>query len=483
MAAKGTRKSAAQSSPSSPGAELDAATPSNLEAERAVIGAIIIDPHLCDEVVNIVRPRDFYLDRHRRIYQCLIDMNADGVGVDVTLLLEQLRTTNQLEEVGGEAYVGELLQSVQVTAHVQHYAKIVAQNATRRQLIETCQKILADAYEPGIQPKELVAHAEEQIFAINEARDANVLVPMRDLMQDVFHLIDKRAAGEVDGVSTGFIDLDQMLGGLHGSELIILAARPSMGKTAFATNITDYVAVEKHEPVLFFSLEMAKAELALRMLCARGRIPGQSLRGRLSTKDQENFMRAAAALGEAPLFIDDTPSRTVAEIGAAARRLKRQHGLGLIVIDYLGLIEPDNSSDPRQEQVAKIARRLKGLARELNVPVLCLSQLNRMTEMMKDNRPRLSHLRESGAIEQDADVVMFVHREEYYHTREEAEEKNLRGLAEIIVAKQRNGPVGDVKLAWLSKYTLFCNLAQGEEEAGGYEEFDDFSEFSDPGAP
>lgn len=482
MAAKAAKHKTA-SSPA-PGLLQDRAMPNNLEAERGVLGAILLDPHLCDDVATIIRPGDFYLDKHRRIYKSLLDMNAESKGVDLTLLVEQLRSTNELEEVGGEAYLAELMQSVQVTAHAIYYAKIVAQNATRRALIETCENILNDAYAPEIQPKELVAHAEEQIFAINDARASNALVPMRSLLQDVFHLIDRRAEGEVDGVSTGFYDLDNMLGGLHGSELIIVAARPSMGKTAFATNIADYVAVETREPVLFFSLEMAKTELALRMLCARGRISGQRLRGKLSSQDSEKFNRAASALGDAPLFIDDTPSRTVAEIGAVARRLKRQQGLGLIVIDYLGLIEPDNSLDSRQEQVAKIARRLKGLARELNVPVLCLAQLNRMTEMMKDNRPRLSHLRESGAIEQDADVVMFVHREEYYHTQEEVKEKKLKGLAEIIVAKQRNGPVGDVKLAWRSKYTLFCNFTDLEDEGEAYDEdgvFNDFAGYGENG--
>ncbi|MCF0233385.1 MAG: replicative DNA helicase, partial [Thermoguttaceae bacterium] len=323
----------------------------------------------------------------------------------------------------------------------------------------------------------LLAQAEEKIFAINDDRGATTLRPMDELMQDVFRLIDARASGEVDGVSTGFIDLDRMLGGLHGSELIILAARPSMGKTAFATNIADYVAVETRRPTLFFSLEMARTELALRMLCARGRISGERLRGALPQSDQRKFNEAASSLSGAPLYIDDSPSRTVAEIGAVARRLKRQEGLGLIIIDYLGLVEPDNPADPRQEQVAKIARRLKGLARELNVPVLCLSQLNRMTEQMKDNRPRLSHLRESGAIEQDADVVMFVHREEYYHSKEEAEEKGLTGVAAIIVAKQRNGPVGTVKVAWVSKYTLFGNLSE-ETAPGEYDEFDDFADFA-----
>ncbi len=461
----------------SAGLAIDRMPPNNLEAERGVIGAILLDPRLCDDVAVIVRPNDFYLDQNRRIYRRLLEMNANSSGIDLTLLVEQLRTSGELVEVGGEAYLAELMQSVQVTAHAVYYAKIVQQNSIRRQLIATCESVLNDAYAPEIQPKELVAQAEEKIFAINDDRGANQLQSMHDLMQDVFHLIDARAAGDMDGVSTGFNDLDQMLGGLHGSELVILAARPSMGKTALATNIADYVAVESKEPVLFFSLEMAKTELALRMLCARGRISGEHLRGALSQKDQRNFNMAANALSEAPLYIDDTSSRTVTEIGAVARRLKRQSGLGLIVIDYLGLIEPDNSLDSRQEQVAKIARRLKGLARELNVPVLCLSQLNRMTEMTKDNRPRLSHLRESGAIEQDADVVMFVHREEYYHTKEEAEEKNLKGLAEVIVAKQRNGPVGTVKLAWLSKYTLFCNLSTAEEPEY-YDEFEDFGEYS-----
>ena len=439
--------------------------PHNYEAERNVVGAILLDPSICDDVALVVRPQDFYFDKHRRIYQRLLEMNSESAAIDLRLLLEALRESGDLEEVGGEAYLYEIMDEVPVATHAAHYAKIVAQNAIRRRLIEACETALDNAYAPEISPKELVARTEERIFAIN------------DLLQQVFHLIDARAEGETDGISTGFSDLDRMLGGMHGSQLIILAARPSMGKTAFATNIADSAAVEAKEPVLFFSLEMAKTELAMRMLCARGRIDGEHLRGRLSPKEQESFTRAASALANAPLYIDDSPSRTVTEIGAVARRLKRREGLGLIVIDYLGLIEPDNPADPRQEQVAKIARRLKGLARELNVPVLCLSQLNRVTEMTKDNRPRLSHLRESGAIEQDADVVMFVHREEYYHTKEEAEEKGIKGIADIIVAKQRNGPVGDVKLAWLSKFTLFCNLAQGADD-GGYEEFDQFGDDS-----
>lgn len=469
--AKSVKKNASPERPV--GSVLDLVPPHDLEAERGVVGAILLDPRLCDDVATIARPDDFYLEANRRVYRRLLEMNAESTGIDLTLLVDRLRGSGELEEVGGEAYLAELMGSVQVAAHATQYAEIVQKNATRRRLIETSERILRDSYSPEFEPKELVAQAEERIFAIGDERGSTRLQPMNELMQDVFRLVDARSSGDLDGVPTGFIDLDRMLGGLHGSELLILAARPSMGKTAFATNIADYVAVEARQPVLFFSLEMAKTELALRMLCGRGRIPGERLRGALSQKDQANFNRAASTLSQVPLYIDDTPSRTVTEIGAVARRLKRQEGLGLIVIDYLGLIEPDNSADPRQEQVAKIARRLKGLARELNVPVLCLAQLNRMAEMTKDNRPRLSHLRESGAIEQDADVVMFVHREEYYHSKEEAEEKGLKGVAEIIVAKQRNGPVGDVKLAWIGKYTLFCNLS-ANEEPGSYEEFDNF---------
>ncbi len=469
MAKKTTRQ------PEKGGAAFDRQPPYNLEAERGVLGAILLDPRLCDDVAVIVSPNDFYLERHRRVYRRLLAMTASSSGIDLTLLVEELRASGELVEIGGEAYLAELMTSVQVTAHAVHYAKIVQQNAIRRQVIEACEKSLEEAYSPEIQPKELVARAEEKIFSINENRLGGETMSMNELIPLVQELVEKREEGVLDGVSTGFVDLDRMIGGLHGSELIILAARPSMGKTALAANIADQVAVEQREPTLFFSLEMAKTELALRFICARGRIPGDHMRGSLSRSNQDKFNLAASQLVASPLYIDDSPSRTVAEIGAIARRLKRQVGLGLIVIDYLGLIEPDNPLDPRQEQVAKRARRLKGLARELNAPVLCLAQLNRMAEQTKDNRPRLSHLRESGAIEQDADVVMFVHREEYYLTKEQAEEKHLQGVAEVIVAKQRNGPVGDVKLAWLSRYTLFCGYSNSDPD----EYVDDFGDYAE----
>jgi len=276
----------------------------------------------------------------------------------------------------------------------------------------------------------------------------------------------------IGGVETGFTDLDALCGGLHNSELIILAARPSMGKTAFAMNIAEHVSIALHQPVLFVSLEMACLELADRLLCSAAQVNGHRLRnGTISQEDRRRLVQKSTEIGSAPLFIDDTPGRTLTEIAAVARRLKRKQGLAMVVIDYLQLIEPDNPRDPRQEQVARIARRLKMMSRELDIPVLCLAQLNRQAEVSRDNRPRLNHLRESGAIEQDADVVMFVHREEYYQTNDEDRER-VKGQAEIIIAKQRNGPIGDVKLLWQHDYTRFVNL-----EHRPYDEFESFSSF------
>ncbi len=452
----------------------DRIPPSSLEAERGVVGSILLDPRLCDDIAVELRENDFYSDALRRIYHELLYLHGSASGVDVMLLVQRLKDTGQLEEVGGEAYLGEVMQAVPIATNAIHYARIVREQAIRRDLIQTSATILNDAFTPTNAVRELVSEAEERIFQISDSRDTNRMQGMNTVINEAFKIINARIAGEADGMPTGFYDLDELLGGLHGSELLILAARPAMGKTAFAMNIAEHIAVDKKEPVLFFSLEMRNTELAIRLLCSRGRIDGERLRtGNLAKENNEKLIQVASELSESPFYIDDSPSRTVTEIAAMCRRAKRQDGLGLVIIDYLGLIEPDNPADPRQEQVAKIARRLKGLARELNVPVLCLSQLNRQTEIMKDNRPRLNHLRESGAIEQDADVVMFVHREEYYHTREQAEEKGLVGKAEIIVAKQRNGPVGTVHLAWMPKFTLFLNYRK--DSTDGYEEFSDYS--------
>jgi replicative DNA helicase len=301
---------------------------------------------------------------------------------------------------------------------------------------------------------------------------ADTPTPVSNALEEMFEGIERRLSGETAGIPTGFVELDSLTGGLHKSELVILASRPSMGKTAMALNVAEHVAINAGTAVLIVSMEMSRVELAQRMFCLRGRIDGCKFRsGLLSVRDRKALVEVSVELSKAPLYIDDSHSRSVAEIGASARRL-RDANLGLVIIDYLQLIQPDSSKDPRQEQVAKISRRLKGLARELAVPVLCLAQLNRQMEAGKEgHRPRLSHLRESGAIEQDADVVMFIHREEYYYTREEAQEKGIVGQADVIVAKQRNGPTGDVKLAWFDKFTRFENLSQKPyEEFGEYQE-------------
>lgn len=450
---------------------LDRLPPQSPEAERGVIGSILLDPEMCDEVVLLLRPDDFYSQSNQTLFAQLVAMHDEGSRIDTMLLIERLKQSGELEAIGGAAYLAEVVQSVPVAAHAVYYAQIVRGKALLRNLIHASTEILRDAWDPTLESKELLSRAEEKIFAIHDRQSGDQVNTIHDVLLQAFEHIDARLKhGNATGVPTGFTDLDNLTGGLHDSELVILAARPSMGKTALATNIADYVTVESGAATLFVSLEMSRTELAQRMLCGRGRIDGSKFRsGILSHEDRERLLEAAGGLSNAPLFIDDTPNRTVTEIAAAARRLKRRNELGLVVIDYLQLIEPDNPRDPRQEQVARIARRLKGLARELSIPVLCLAQLNRQAETTKDNRPRLSHLRESGAIEQDADVVMFVHREEYYHTREEAAERDLQGKAEIICAKQRNGPTGEVKLAWRQEYTRFENFSERS-----YDEFDQY---------
>ncbi len=435
---------------------LDRQPPHNLEAERGVLGSILLLPDVCDEVALILRPADFYDDANGRLYTHLVALRDLGRRIDATLLVERLRSAGDFELVGGAAYLAEVVRSVPHAANAVHYAQIVRDKSTLRSLIHTSTDILREVYDESIEPREMLNRAEEKIFSILGDEGTNQTTTIRDVMLKAMERIDHRMQHDhaTGGIETGFADLDTLTGGMHDSELIILAARPSMGKTALALNIAEHVAMQG-STTLFVSLEMASLELADRLLCSAAKVDGHRLRnGTINNDERRQLVEKAGELSQAPLFIEDSPSRNMTEIAAIARRLKRQHKLGLIVIDYLQLIEPDNARDPRQEQVARIARRLKGMARELRVPLLCLAQLNRQAEAAKENRPRLSHLRESGAIEQDADVVMFVHRDEYYESNEE-DRARLAGEADIIVAKQRNGPIGDVKLTWLSKYTRF----------------------------
>ena len=454
---------------------LDRQPPCNLEAERGVLGSILLKPDVCDDVALIVRHADFYDDANRRIFQHLLAMHEAGRGIDTTLLVERLRSSGEFDLVGGAAYLAEVFQSVPTAAHATYYSEIVRDKSTLRSLIHSSTEILRDAYDQTSDPREMLNRAEQKIFAILDDRGAGAIGNIHDILQDAMARIDARMKREhaIGGIETGFTDFDSLTGGLHDSELIILAARPSMGKTAMALNIAEYATMKCNTPTLFVSLEMSSVELADRMLCSIAEVNGQRLRnGTISNDDRRQLVEKAAELSQAPLFVDDTPSRTMTEISAGARRLKRKGGLGLVIIDYLQLVEPDNLKDQRQEQVARIARRLKGLARELKIPVLCLAQLNRQTEVSKENKPRLSHLRESGAIEQDADVVMFVHREEYYQTNEE-DKARVAGQAEIMVAKQRNGPTGEIKLSWRKDFTRFVNAVQRP-----YDEFEQYNNSS-----
>jgi replicative DNA helicase len=451
---------------------LDRLPPSNVEAERGVLGSILLVPIVCDDVALILRPEDFYDDANRTLYSHLRTMHDEGGRIDTTLVVERLKSCGQFELIGGARYLAEILQSVPTAANATYYAEIVKNKSTLRSLINSSTEILRDAYDESVEPREMLSRAEQKIFSILDERGGGSFENISDILQEAMARIDARMKHEhaIGGIETGFRDFDTLTGGLHNSELIILAARPSMGKTALALNVAEYTSLQAGIATLFVSLEMSSVELADRMLCSLAEVNGQRLRnGTISNEDRRKLVEKAAEMSQSPLYVDDTPSRTITEIAAAARRLKRKSNLGLVVVDYLQLIEPDNPRDPRQEQVAKIARRLKGLARELCVPVLCLAQLNRQAEVTRDNRPRLSHLRESGAIEQDADVVMFIHREEYYQSNEEDRSK-VAGQADLIVAKQRNGPIGEVKLAWLKDITRFR-----DSMARPYDEFEQYN--------
>ncbi len=450
---------------------LDRQPPHNLEAERGVLGSILLLPDVCDEVALVLRAPDFYDDANQRLYEHLLALHDLGRRIDVTLLLERLRSSGDFELIGGAAYLDKVVHSVPHAANATHYAQIVHEKATLRALIHSSTDILREVYDESVDARQMLHRAEEKIFAIFDKRATGQTQTIGDILHLAMERIDRRMNHEhaEGGVESGFTDLDALTGGLHDSELTILAARPSMGKTALALNVAEHVSLKLKIPVLFVSLEMSAMELADRVLCSAARINGHRLRnGTISNDERAKLLATAGEVSEAPLLVDDSPSRNMTEIAATARRLKRKQGLGLIVIDYLQLIEPDNPKDPRQEQVARIARRLKGMARELKVPVLCLAQLNRQAEMAKENRPRLSHLRESGAIEQDADVVMFVHRDEYFETSEE-DRAQVAGEADLIVAKQRNGPTGDVKLTWKKEFTRFENRAfKAHEEFAEY---------------
>jgi len=456
---------------------LDRQPPFDLSAEHGVLGSLLLKPDTCDDVTMILREDDFYDDANRQLYRHIMQLHDAGTTIDAVILVDHLKSAGVFEAIGGTAYLARIGRAVPNAAHAVYYANIVLEKSTFRSLINVSTEILAEAYDQTSDARNLLSNSEQKIFSIVDDRGANNVNSLNDIMHRAMDRLESRMSEDYTdtGVPTLFAKLDSLTGGLHNSELAILAARPAMGKTALAMNIAEAVAIRGKFPVLFVSLEMSEAELGDRLLCSLARVNSHRLRnGTLSSDDRKRLVEKAGEISESPFYVDDSPSRSVSEIAAAARRIiRREDRLGLIVIDYLQLIEPDNMRDPRQEQVARIARRLKGLARDLETPILCLAQLNRQAEDSRDHRPRLSHLRESGAIEQDADIVMFIHREEYYQHGEVDEE--IAGKAEIIIAKQRNGPVGIAELGWEKEYTRFYDLAPER-----FEEFDSFNQDSPP---
>jgi len=437
---------------------LDQVPPQNLDAEKGILGSLLLVPEMCDEVAMVVRADDFYADANQKLFRHLMAMHGEGSRIDAVLLKERLKREGDFDRVGGAPYLAEVAQSVPYAANATYYARIVRDKATLRAVIHASTEILRDAYDTTVDPKELVSQSEQKIFAVRDQRVADGVETVHNLLVDALQRIDDRREGRAPGgLPTGLTDLDKITQGLHNSELIVLAGRPAMGKTALALQIAAHASLNAQTPTLFVSLEMDGLDLIDRLLCSLAEVDGHRVRGGyLSADECRTLTETAAPLSKAQLAIDDTPSRTVTEIAACARREKRKRGLGLLVVDYLQLVAPDNPRDVRQEQVAKMSRRLKCLARELAIPVLCVAQLNRQIDQPgQRHRPRLSHLRESGAIEQDADLVIFVHREEAYWTQEEAEAKGIQGVADVIVAKHRKGPTGDVRLTWLDKWTRF----------------------------
>jgi replicative DNA helicase len=440
--------------------------PHNLEAEKSVLGAILIHNEAFNHAAELIDSRDFFRDAHRRIFDKMIALSERGDAIDFVTLKEELSRAGDLEEVGGPAYIASLADGVPRSANVEYYAKIVKEKSTLRSLIHSANKILTEAYEAEEEPDLLLDEAERAIFAIAEDRIRAGFVPLRDLVQSSFTTIEKlqQSKGAVTGVPSGFHDLDEMTTGFQPGDLVVVAARPSMGKTSLVLNMAQYVGTATDKTVGFFSLEMSKEQLFMRMLTAEARIDAHRFRsGHLNEKDYGKLSHALGTLAEARVFIDDSAAVGVLEMRAKARRLKAEHGLDVLIVDYLQLMSGRGRFESRQQEVSAISRSLKGLAKELRIPIIALSQLSRAPEGRTDHKPQLSDLRESGAIEQDADVVMFIYRSEVYDKEDTKPED--QGIAEIIIGKQRNGPIGTVKLSFLNQYTRFENYSQGPPQS------------------
>jgi len=440
---------------------IDRVPPQNVEAEQSVLGAMMIEREAISKVSEVLRPEDFYREAHRLIYNAMAELFNKNDAVDLVTVVEVLRRDENLESAGGIAYVSALANSVPTAANVMYHARIVEEKALLRQLINTATNVAGMGYEANEEVAVIMDKAEKMILEVSNRKAGQEFASIKNIIFDVFDKVSElySAKGGITGLSTGFKDLDKLTSGLQPSDLILIAARPSMGKTALVLNIAQNVAVKEKQAVAFFSLEMSKEQLVQRMLCAEAPIDAQRLRiGELENNDWDKLVRAADRLAVAPIFIDDTAGITVMEMRSKARRLKIEHDLKLIVIDYLQLMQGGSGSsrsENRQQEISEISRSLKALARELKVPVIALSQLSRSVESRQVKKPMLSDLRESGSLEQDADIVCFIYREDYYEP--ETERKNI---TDIIVAKHRNGPVDSVQLFFHKQFTKFSDLSR-----------------------
>jgi replicative DNA helicase len=438
---------------------MDRLPPQNLEAEQSVLGAVLLENSALMKALEHITPDDFYRESHRKIFSSMLDLFDRDEAIDLVTLTENLTKKAELDAVGGQSYLAELASLVPTAANVRYHAKIVSEKALLRFLLRSSTEIAGKVYEDSSEAEDLLDFAESSIFKISDRRIKGTFANLKDVIKDSFKMIedlyDKKEA--ITGVPSGFKDLDELTTGFQKGDLIVVGGRPSMGKTAFALNIAQHVGLELKEPIAIFSLEMSKRQLAMRMLCSEAMVDSNSVRkGFIGKQDWHKLTSAAGRLAEAPIYIDDSSNINVLEMRAKARRLKMEHGgISLVVVDYMQLMQGRGSFERREQEISEISRSLKGLAKELDVPVVALSQLNRGVEMRTDKRPSLADLRESGAIEQDADVIIFLYRDEVYNRHDESS----RGRAEAIISKQRNGPTGTVKLSFLNHCTRFTDSA------------------------
>ncbi len=438
---------------------LDRVPPHDPEAEQSLLGSMLLSDDVIPEIAEVVQGSSFYSDTNRHIFDAIIELYSKGEPADPITVSDKLMEAGVLDAVGGKSYIHTLVNVVPTAANAKYYAEIVEKNGLLRALIKVATEIASLGYEPGTEVDRVLDRAESLIFSIAQKKISERFTHVKDLLVESFeqieHLYENKAS--VTGLATGFTDLDEITSGLHPSDLIIVAARPSMGKTSLALSMAQNVALKEKAPVALFSLEMSRHQLVQRLMCSEARVDASALRtGHLNEDDWPKLSAAVGRLADAPIYIDDSPNITILELRAKARRLMAKEKLGLIIVDYLQLMQGHKRADSRQQEISEISRALKILARELNVPVIALSQLSRAVEQRGgDKRPMLSDLRDSGAIEQDADVVMFIYRDEYYNKDSED-----RGIAEVIISKHRNGPTGLIRLVFLEHYTRFANLAK-----------------------